>query len=137
MSDGTKELWQAAFDALNADAGIQGLLGAPPRLYDHVPDGTDFPYLVIGDGTTLEAGTDTGRGSFHRLTLHAWSRARGAGECRAVMDAVHGVLHEAAVAISGRTLTYLRFVGSDVLREPDGRTRHGVIRFIARTEPEG
>ncbi len=124
------------FSALSADAGIQSLLGSPPRLFEHVPDGTAFPYLVIGGGATLEAGTDTGQGSFHRLVLHVWSRERGMSECRAVMDAVRSVLHEAALALSGRTLTYLRFSGSDVLRETDGRTFHGIVRFIARSEPE-
>lgn len=135
MSDGANALWQAVFDALGADAGVQALLGFPPRIYEHVPDGTAFPYLVIGGGATLEAGTDTGQGSFHRLVFHVWSRERGLSQCRAVTDAIHAVLHEAALALPGRALTYLRFEGSDVLREPDGRTFHGVIRFIARSEP--
>ncbi|MFP3945017.1 MAG: DUF3168 domain-containing protein [Alphaproteobacteria bacterium] len=137
MSDGANALWQAVFDALAADAGIRALLGDPPRIFEHVPDGTAFPCLVSGGGAALEAGTDTGQGTFHRLVLHVWSRARGMSEARAIMDAVHAVLHEAALLPPGRTLTYLRFDGSDVLREADGRTFHGVIRFVGRTEPSG
>lgn len=136
MSDGARELWQAVFDALTADAALQAMLGQPPRIFDHVPDNTPFPYLVIGDGATLEAGSDTGAGSLHRLVLHAWSRAHGRSECRALMDAAHAVLHEAALPLGARVLTYLRFEGSDVLRDPDGRTWHGLIRFTARSEPE-
>jgi hypothetical protein len=136
MSDGARALWQAAFDALTADAALQGLLGQPPRIFDHVPDGTPFPYLVIGDGATLDAGTDTGEGSLHRLLLHAWSRARGRAECRALMDTARAVLHEAVLPLPGRALTYIRFEGSDVLREADGRTWHGLLRFIARSEPD-
>jgi hypothetical protein len=135
VSDGARALWRATFDAVSADAGVQAALGAPPRIFDHVPDDTAFPYLTIGDGATLEAGTDTGQGSFHRLALHVWSRARGRSECRAIMDAVIAALHETALAPAGRVLTYLRFEGSDTLRDPDGRTYHGIVRFIARSEP--
>ena len=47
------------------------------------------------------------------------------------MDRIHTLLHNGSVSVSGFNLIRLQFEFSDVMRDPDGVTRHGVMRFRA------
>ena len=47
------------------------------------------------------------------------------------MDKVHDLLHDVNLSVTGFSLINLRFEYSDILRDPDGITRHGVMRFRA------
>jgi hypothetical protein len=49
------------------------------------------------------------------------------------MDKIHDLLHDVSLAVSGVNLINLRFEYSDIMRDPDGITRHGVMRFRAIT----
>ena len=45
------------------------------------------------------------------------------------MDRIHDLLHDSSLSVSGFNLINSRFEFSDILRDPDGVTRHGVMRF--------
>ena len=126
---------QAVYSALTGDPTIQGMLGNPARVFDHVPQGSDFPYLVIGDSQATPFDTKTESGLDQRLTLHTWSRYRGLKQTKEIMAAVVDALDGQGLAVSGHALVLLRFEFATTIVDDDGLTRHGVQRFRALTQP--
>jgi hypothetical protein len=132
-ADSSWPLQQAVYAALAAAPAIQALVGDPPRLYDHVPAATAYPYLTLGETGVADWSNKSFSGAELVLTLHAWSRTRGRQEAKAMLDAAHAVLHRAALSVSGHTLVELAFAGAETLLDEDGLTWHGVARFRALT----
>ena len=135
MSTAGWPLQKAIFAALGVDATLATLIGDPPRIYDDPPGEAALPYVQIGDGTESDWGTSTDEGAEHQLTIHVWSRAAGRMEARAVLAAIHGALHDAVLTLESNSLVNLRFALSQVWRESDGETYHGMARYRAVTEP--
>lgn len=135
MSDASWALQQAVFATLNANAEVQAVLGASPRLYDAVPRDAVFPYAVLGDGQENDASTATEQGSEHILATHIWSRGGGHRECKEVAAAIRDALDGAALALAGFALIDIRFQSADYARQPDGETWRASLRFRAATEP--
>src|SRR5207253_2570446 len=52
-------LQEAIFATLANDDGIKDVAGDPPRLFDAVPRGVAFPYIVIGDDHESDWSTAT------------------------------------------------------------------------------
>ena len=98
-------------------------------LYDAVPDAAAFPYVVIGDIAEAADESHTRGGRELTATIHIWSRYAGMKEVRDIAGSVIGALHHKPLALTNwrHVQTVLEFF--DVLREPDGVTRHGVLRF--------
>jgi len=135
MSKAGWPLQKAIFTALSGDAALATLIGDPPRIYDDPPGGAELPYVQIGDGTESDWGTSSGEGAEHQLTIHAWSRNGGRMETRAILASIHDALHEAPLTVESNRLINLRFLLSQVWREGDGETYHGMARYRAVTEP--
>ena len=125
MSDYASALQQTVFNALDQSSTLQNLV---TDVYDFVPEGTDFPYVKIGDQTMVDDGTKTKQGSDFTLIIHTFSRYRGSKEIKEIMSLVYDVLHESSLSISG-AMNNMRFEFSDIIKEPDGLTTHGVQRF--------
>ncbi|MEZ5776023.1 MAG: DUF3168 domain-containing protein [Hyphomicrobiaceae bacterium] len=119
---------------LAADATLAGLTGSG-RVFDHVPQGTHYPYVTYGASTHRDWSTATEDGTEHDLTLHVWSDAAGRREARTILLAIRSRLHDQALALDGHRLVNLRAGHVELRREADGETVHGLIRFRAVTEP--
>lgn len=102
-------------------------VGTP--VYDNVPQDTAFPYIVIGDDTSIPFDTDDSIGSEATCTIHVWSRYRGKKEVKEIMGAVYASLHRASFAIADGALIECVSEFAESFVDPDGLTRHGVIRF--------
>ncbi len=122
-------LQQAVFTALNGN--VSGIDSANVSVYDDVPEGTTYPYVVIGEETSANNGTKDVDGIDHTLTLHVWSQYRGRREIKEIMQSVYELLHDAAITVSGASLVNIRQEFNNTLMENDGITRHGVMRFRA------
>jgi len=127
-------LQQAVYQSLSADENIKDIVDDPPRIFDSVPRGAAFPYIVIGDDKETDFSTATERGSEHLLTVHIWSRAPGLKQSRVAANAVVAALDGAAPAVAGFTLIDLRWQATDTTRESDGETIHTELRFRAVLE---
>lgn len=97
--------------------------------FDHVPQETAFPYVVIGDDTSIPWDTDDSLGSETTCTIHVWSRHRGRKEVKEIMRTIYEALHRAEIAIIGGQLVECMAEFQESFMDPDGLTRHGVIRF--------
>jgi hypothetical protein len=133
MSAASWALQQAIFATLSSDGEVADAVG--DRIFDSVPRGAAFPYIVIGDDKESDWSTATEPGSAHALTIHVWSRAAGRRETRLAGQAVIDALNGAALMIDGHTLIDLRWLDGESIRESDGETVHAQLRFKAITEP--
>jgi hypothetical protein len=118
---------------LRADTTLRSLLVGSTTdrwsIYDEVPEGAAYPYVQIGDGAA-EAPDDTfdKQGSSVVIGLVVWSQYAGAKEARAIVDRIRELLDRATLNVSPYTLEWCRVELADVTRDPDGRTRHGLLR---------
>ena len=134
MTDAAWALQQAVFAALVASQPVHDIAG--DRVFDAVPRGAAFPYIVVGDASETDAGTATEQGSEHRLEIRVWSRGGGMREIKHAAAAVRTALDGAPLGLDGHALVDLRFAGADFARESDGETYRAVLRFRAVTEPQ-
>ncbi len=129
MSTGQFALQSAIYTKLNSDSNLTSTLGA--AVYDEVIEGSSYPFVQIGEDTVSEFGTVDLDGGEFTLNIHVWSQYTGAKECKNIIDRIHDLLHNTSISVSGFNLVNIRFEFSDILRDPDGITRHGVMRFRA------
>ena len=122
-------LQEAIYTRLSNDSNLTSTLGS--SVYDEVPEGSSYPYVTIGETTAVEYDTKDVDGSDQTLMLHVWSQYRGSKETKNIMDRLHDLLHDYSLSVTGANLINLRFEFSDLVRDPDGITRHGVMRFRA------
>ena len=130
MSDFAVALQTTVYNALIGNVALTTKLGGN-NIYDFVPEGTDFPYVKIGDQTMVDDGTKTKQGSDFTLIIHTFSRYRGSKETKEIMSRIYALLHESSLTVSGASLVNLRFEFSDIIKENDGLTTHGLQRFRA------
>ena len=128
-------LQQAIFAKLANDAETTAALGGA-RIYDDVPPRAEFPFLTFGQSIERDWSTGSDEGFEHTITLHAWSRARGRKEAQAIIAAARDALHDQALTLTAHRLVNLRHEYSEVRRDSDGETFHGIVRFRAVTEVE-
>lgn len=102
-------------------------------IFDHVPQGSAFPYIVLGGCATQPLETQSGGGCDTVIDIHAYSRALGMKEAKAVMAAVSDALHSQNFAVAGQRLVFCRLISQELRQE--GETRHGISRFRIITEP--
>lgn len=129
MSDHSLELQKTIYDTLSGDSTITTTYGA--NVYDYIPDNSAFPYVKVGEETSVDNGTKTLQGNQHTLVIHTFSQYRGSKEVKNIMSRIYALLHESSLSVSGASLVNLRFEFSDVIKENDGLTTHGLQRFRA------
>jgi len=101
------------------------------RVYDDVPEGSTYPYVVIGEETASPMGAKDVDAHEHTLTIHVWSQYRGRKEIKNIMSQIYTLLHNVAISVTGASLVQIRHEFARTLLENDGITRHGIIRFRA------
>ena len=129
MTIGAFALQTTLYSTLKGDSNLPSTLGA--GVYDEVPEDSAFPYITMGEISATDYGVKDADGSDNTVNIHVWSQYKGAKQAKDIMDRVHTLLHNSSLSVSGFNLVNLRFEFSDILRDPDGVTRHGVMRFRA------
>jgi hypothetical protein len=127
-------LQKAIHAALTTNPALLALLGGP-RVHDDVPRGAPFPYVTFAHSIERDWSTGGEEGHEHIVTLHVWSRAAGSKEAQEIIAAIRSALHDQPLTLSGHRLVNLRQEFSEVRRDADGETYHGLVRLRAVTEP--
>jgi len=127
-------LQQAIFTALSTSTALVNYLGGA-KIYDDIPEQTPFPYVTLGQSLMTDWSTATDQGREHLFRLHVWSRDSGSSEIQLIAEEIINTLHDASLSLTDNVLVNMRFSGTDVLRDADGKTHHSILRFRAVTEP--
>ena len=134
MSLTTLDIARALQIALSTDSDVRSVLGDVPRLYDYLPEDPLFPYLTYGPMRTVDIGGDEVALHSHILTLHVWSCYGGRAEAINILRAVSQVVLTRAFELGDIHLVRRHILYSDILRAPDGRTLHGLLRLSITTD---
>ena len=126
----TTNVQKAIFSTLSADSSLDSLVGNN-KILDDVPQGTNYPYVQIGEETSIDAGLKDKEAQEYTLTIHIWSRYRGNKETKEIAERIYTLLHNGAISVTGASLANIRNEYFTVLIDDDGLTRHGVMRFRA------
>ena len=129
MSIGQFALQSSIYSTLSNDNNLTQVLGA--GVYDEVTEGATYPFVALGEETAVDYSTKDLVGGETTVNIHIWSQYKGSKETKNIMDKIHDLLHDSNLTVSGFNLINLRFEYSDIMRDPDGVTRHGVMRFQA------
>lgn len=122
-----------AADALQAAIyqALNGHVGA--AVYDYVPPGTPYPYVVIGHLTEVPDDLHDREGSDVTATLHIWSDATGTKEVNDILAAMDAALHHRRLTVDGAHCWAVVREFTEVLRDQDVETgrplRHAVARY--------
>ena len=129
MSINQFALQTAIYTKLSTDNNLTTTLGA--SVFDDIPEETPYPYVQLGEDTAIDYSTKDQTGSEVTVNIDVWSRYRGSLQAKNIMDRVHTLLHDSSLSVTGSNFINMRFEFSDIIRDPDGITRHGVMRFRA------
>lgn len=134
MASSINSLQMAVVAALKSADDLIAIVGQ--RIYDDVAPDAIFPHVNIAGFHGVEAGA---RGCVATdeitVTVDGWSRARGKQEIGAVVNAIRDALTELEVDLADDCeLISMDFERYDVLDDPDGITKHGVVEFTAVVE---
>ena len=124
---------KAVYERLSADSS---LMGKVTGIFDFVPDNQEFPYVTIGEATTVPFATFSRFGEEATITLHIWSRYQGFKEIADIMDDLNRLLGHQDLQVIGYDTITCFYDFSETLREPDGITRHGVVRYRILTQKQ-
>lgn len=125
----------AVRDKLLADSALMTKISG---VFDEVPknpDGTiipKFPYVTIGEATSVPYRTFNGFGEECTITLHIWSRYAGFKEAAEILDDLNRILADTVFSVPGYEMEGCYYEFSETLRDPDGITRHVPVRYRIR-----
>lgn len=112
---------------------------AAGRVYDRVPmkDGkvtATFPYVSFGPVNVIDDYAECVEGETHTIQLDVWSRAVGQGECKNIVDGIKRVLKRSQPQLDSNAVVEVNVPLSQVMRDPDGLTTHGVLQIEIMVE---
>lgn len=106
-------------------------------VFDAVSTNQEFPYITLGEDTSSDWSTKTSVGEEITHTLHIWSRYKGKKEVKEIMNLILQSMTLPLSLEGGFLVELSKIEFMEVLNDPDGITRHGVMRIrfrISQTE---
>lgn len=137
MTTANWALQKAIYQVLTTDSGLTPFVGT--RIFDDAPVSeppTDYPFLVIGEGSLRDWSTSTEDGAEHTIDIRTYSRSGGRSETKQILEAIDAALRINPPSVIGHVLINFSMQRQDVRMSTDRETHLGFIRFRAVTEPE-
>ena len=111
---------KALYEKLRESVGVD--------VYDIAPDSAAYPYITIGDDSASDAGSKLDHGDDISSTIHVWSRSFGLMEAKQLMADIVEALTNSSLIVPGFQVGFKTISYRHVFNDPDGVTRHGVLR---------
>ena len=125
------ELQKTIFSTLNS-ANLTDESGTAIKgVFDDVPESTEYPYVRIGEDSVNNISTKGKDINEHSLSIDIWSQYRGMRDIKVIMAQIHNALDDINFSVTGALGINLKFEFQTTVVEPDGITRHGIMRFRA------
>ncbi len=127
------ELQKSIYTRLTTDAtlmaAIKGVHDEVPQILkeEKIPNDKYFPFVVIGDDTLRDWGTDTTVGFELTTNLHIWTNHKGKKQQKIIASHLHRLLHRHTLAVSGHNSVHGQFQNFQIILDSDGLTRHGIF----------
>ena len=118
----TETLWctqTAIYTHLTASTAVTALLASPAAVYDHVPAGSAFPYIVLTDLSAQSSDTQAHSGTDILCTIESHSRLTGQQEIKKLAGAIDAALHNQSPAITGHVLVLCQITATQIEQLPD------------------
>lgn len=110
------------------------LTGLDLDVYDDVPEGAEFPYVVVGEATTVPDNTLTDFGHRSTVTAHVWSAYSGYSEALGIAGQLVAALDHQPLEVAGFDVIAVHHEQTVTMRDPDRDVRHVPVRFAIYTE---
>tara|TARA_R110000796_G_scaffold251125_2_gene381799 strand:+ start:1310 stop:1717 length:408 start_codon:yes stop_codon:yes gene_type:complete len=120
------DLQTIIYSTLSASSALDSLIG-DNKIFDNIPQDTSYPYVVIGNDSSVNTGTKTLDGNEYSVDIEVWSQYRGKKEIKDAMEIIYGLFHNVNYAVSGANMVVSQVRNVQSLIESDGITRHGMI----------
>jgi hypothetical protein len=144
MSTAVYEVQRSIYEALITSAEVTQLVqpspSGGPGIYDSVPENVAYPYIKIGGGDTETdiPSTFKAKGRENTVSVHIWSRYVGMAEvkriARAVAERLAPIDQLAQLPLETAPWQWngTSYIFGEFMDDPDGITRHGILRFRVR-----
>jgi Protein of unknown function (DUF3168) len=106
---------------------------APVPVLDRAGENQSYPFASIGEFIAGESDTLREQSIDFDVTVHVWSRQAGMQECQQMMAKAKDALDRQVLPVTGFQWVTTIWEYAQTLREPDGKTRHGILRFRVMT----
>lgn len=106
-------------------------------VYDNVPKdawGDNNGYVSLGAHQKLRDDADCIRTGEHFVTIDAWSRRVGKNHAQAIVDEIEALFLDSELELTVNALVLTDVERTDVFKDPDGLTTHGVVVVKALIE---
>jgi hypothetical protein len=129
MKTALLQLQTSLYNRLSNDSN---LLLKVKGVFDAVPKNQSYPYIALGEDTASDWSTKTNSGEEITHTLHVWSRYDGKKEAKEIMNLILESLSQPLSIEGGFFIEFSKVELMEVFDDPDGLTRHGVMRLRFR-----
>lgn len=128
------DIQKEIYNLLVNDSNLNAIVGS--RIYDYVPDNSDFPYVVITDMIATPFDSQIGNGMQVKLSIGAFSDYKGTKEIKDIMRIVYDLLHNNSglINIAGQNVILCQFVSSKIAQDIKEQIRHSSQIFEIITE---
>lgn len=131
MSSCEWELQKAVYARIMGSSEVMAMVTG---VYDHVPQGTEFPYVVLQMVGSSDYSNIAEAITQVRMVLVVYTRERGSKTALSIMAEIKALLHQAIFAVEGYVLHSCYFVDSELQQLSDGVTYRGNMGFKAFLE---
>lgn len=121
-------LWPLQKALYERFSGHAPLMDRITGVFDDAPKDQLAPYVTMGESTVMDWGTKVNDGEEVTATLHCWSEYPGKREAKEILSLMLEALSEPLTIEGGFSVDLSRLEMMEVLDDPDGVTKHGVLR---------
>lgn len=100
------------------------------KVFNDLPEKEEFPYIVVGEFSSLDRSDKFKPGQEVFSTIHLWSQYRGGKEISEMIDSVLRALSSSPLSLGTEfQVVFDRMDSINLIIDIDGVTRHGILRM--------
>lgn len=126
MTTAAWPLQEAIVGKIDGDEQLAALISG---VYDHTPETARYPYVTVGLITEVPDNAHATPGVHSTVTLHIWSKYRGAKQALQILGHLDRLLDRKPLTVQGFRDVSIAHEWHETMRDPDPDIRHIPVRF--------